>query len=126
MTAASSLGDLWVRWMRNVRSSLRSLARAPVYTLTIIATLAVGIGGTTAVFGVVDSVLIQPLPHPDPSELVRISNHSRGQDYVFSVADYLALEEQQTQFEDRSRRRPAPGWSFLKGETSCRQNKRLR
>lgn len=89
-----SLANTVTQWGRGFRSSLHSLARAPVFALTVISTLALGIGGTTAVFSVVDSVLIQPLPYPEPSELVRISNHARGNDWVFSVADYLALEEQ--------------------------------
>jgi len=57
------------------------------------------IGGTTAVFSVVHAVLLKPLPYPESHELVRISNSSKGHQWVFSVADYLALEEQQTRFE---------------------------
>ncbi|MCK5650910.1 MAG: ABC transporter permease, partial [Gemmatimonadetes bacterium] len=86
--------------IREIRSGLRGLARAPVFALTVIATLGLGIGGTTAVFAVVHAVLIQPLPYPQPEGLVRISNHARGTNWVFSVADYQALEEQQTSFQD--------------------------
>jgi predicted permease len=57
-----------------------------------------GIGGTTAVFSVVHAVLLNPLPYPEPEDLVRISNSSQGHQWVFSVADYLELEEEQTQF----------------------------
>jgi predicted permease len=65
----------------------------------MIGTLALGIGGTTAVFSLVHGVMIRPLPYPEASELVRIASHVQGRDLWFSAADYLALEEQQTLFE---------------------------
>ncbi|MFG1691418.1 ABC transporter permease [Gemmatimonadota bacterium] len=98
-TPTLRLRETMYNMIRELRSSLRGLARTPIFALTIIATLAIGIGGATAVFSVINAVLLEPLPYPESSELVRISNHARGQDWVFSVADYLALEEQQTRFE---------------------------
>jgi putative ABC transport system permease protein len=85
------LGDL--------RQSLRSLARSPVLTATIVLTVGLGIGATTAIFGVVDAVLLQPLPYADPGRLVRIYTDSPPNRWGFSVADYLALEEQQSSFQ---------------------------
>jgi len=86
-------------WISGLRARLRSLIKAPVFVVAIVGTLALGIGGTTAVFGVVHAVLLSPLPYPESHELVRIFNSSRGHQWSFSVADYLALEEQQTRFE---------------------------
>ena len=57
---------------RDVRSAFRGFGRAPGPTIVIILTLALGIGGTTAIFSVVNAVLLQPLPYPDSDRLVRI------------------------------------------------------
>jgi len=52
--------------------ALRTLRRAPSFALVAIATLAVGIGGTTAMFSAVDAVLLRPLPYQEPGRLVRL------------------------------------------------------
>jgi hypothetical protein len=57
---------------RDVRHALRTLPRRPAFTFAAILTLALGIGATTAIFSVVYSVLIKPLPYPNSEELVRI------------------------------------------------------
>ena len=84
---------------QDVRICLRNLARAPVLTATIVATVGLGIGATTLMFGAVDAVLLRPLPYRDPDRLVRIYTDAPPNKFPFSVADYLALEAQQTQFE---------------------------
>lgn len=53
-----------------LRRALRSLARSPFFFLTTALTLALGIGAATAIFGVVDAVLLRPLPYPDAGRLV--------------------------------------------------------
>lgn len=88
---------------REVWTGARRLVRAPAFSVAVVATLALGIGGTTAVFGVVYGVLVRPLPYPDPDQLVWIRNVREGigeRDFSFSMADYLALEEQQRSFSD--------------------------
>src|SRR5262249_30816393 len=62
------LEALW----RDVRFSLRSMRRTPTLTLAVIATLAIGIGANTTMFSVVNGVLIQPLPYPEPDVLVGV------------------------------------------------------
>lgn len=58
--------------IRDVRIAIRSLARTPGFTLVVLVTVAVGVGATTAVFSVVNGVLLRPLPYPDGDELMRI------------------------------------------------------
>ncbi|HEX7235888.1 MAG TPA: ABC transporter permease [Gammaproteobacteria bacterium] len=57
---------------RDVRSALRIFGRTPGPTAVIVLTIALGIGATTAIFSVVNAVLLQPLPYPDSDRLVRI------------------------------------------------------
>ena len=57
---------------RDLRYALRGLPRRPAFTFAAVLTLALGIGATTAIFSVVYSVLIKPLPYPNADELVRI------------------------------------------------------
>ena len=58
--------------VRNVRYAVRTLARVPGFTTTVVLTLALGIGANTAVFSAVDAILLRPLPFPDSDRLVRI------------------------------------------------------
>jgi putative ABC transport system permease protein len=68
--------DRSVRWIENllkdVRYGLASLRREPVFAIIAIAVLALGIGANTAVFSIVDAVLLKPLPFPDPERIVRM------------------------------------------------------
>jgi hypothetical protein len=84
--------------LQDVRISLRGLLRAPVMTLAIVLTVGLGIGATTVIFGAIDAALLRPLPYAQPNDLVRIYTDSAPNRFPFSVADYLALTAQQTQF----------------------------
>jgi putative ABC transport system permease protein len=64
---------------RDLRHAVRGLARRPAFTFAAVLTLALGIGATTAIFSVVYSVLIKPLPYPNADELVRIRHSTRGE-----------------------------------------------
>lgn len=57
---------------RDLRCALRSLARNPGFAAAAIATLALGIGGNCAIFGVVNAIFLRPLPFPEPQRLVRL------------------------------------------------------
>ena len=60
--------------VQDVRYAIRNLFRQPTFALTAILTLALGIGASTAMFGVVNAVLLRPLPFPDPDRVVAITN----------------------------------------------------
>ncbi len=66
----------WTRWIEDLladaRYAVRALARRPGFTAAAVTTLALGIGGTTAVFSVVEGVLLRPLPYRDPGRVVRV------------------------------------------------------
>jgi putative ABC transport system permease protein len=85
--------------LQDLRIGVRGLRRAPMMTLIIITTVGLGIGATTTIFAAIDAALLRPLPYRDPAQLVRIYNDSPPNRFPFSVADYLALEGQQTAFE---------------------------
>src|SRR5256886_1953063 len=60
--------------VRDLRYAMRSLQSRPAFTLTVIATLAFGIGANTAIFTLVDAPLLRPLPVPHPEQLVIVSD----------------------------------------------------
>src|SRR5213592_3559011 len=55
---------------QDIRLALRSLLRAPTFSVAVILTLALGIGANTAIFSVVDQVLFRPLPYPNGDQLL--------------------------------------------------------
>ena len=87
--------DLW----QDLRVTLRGLLRAPMMTLTIVVTVGLGIGATTVIFSAIHAALLRPLPYADAGRLVRIYTDAPPNRFRFSVADYLALQAEQTHFE---------------------------
>ena len=82
-----------------LRLGVRVLRRRPGYALTVIATLALGIAAVTAVFTLVDRVLLRPLPFPDASQLVLIRQQNPQADWNTSVVDHQAIAAQTRSLE---------------------------
>ena len=68
----------WWNFLFDLRYAFRKLYRSPGFSLIVIATLALGVGATTAIYSVIDATLLHPLPYPHPSELVRIEDDLPG------------------------------------------------
>src|SRR5512143_1594074 len=85
MSTTTALDNL----ARDIRYCARGLARNPLFTLIAVVTLAIGIGANTAVFSVVDGVLLKPLPYPKPEELVSIWHDAPGAPGITAIAGGL-------------------------------------
>jgi len=113
----SILERIW----RDLGYGLRTLRRAPGFTLLAIAVMALGIGATTSLFTIVRSVLLKPLPFQDPDKLVMVYEHfinssdTNGYNTV-AAGDFYAWRDQMHSFQDMA------AWRFygsiLAGENS--------
>jgi len=89
--------------LQDVKIAVRVLIKAPGFTLVAILTLAVAIGANTAIFSVVDAVLLRPLDYPDAEELVTISLDASGAgvpELPFSDRGYWHFREKNRSFEE--------------------------
>ena len=94
---------------RDVRYAARSLRHSPGFSVAVILTLALGIGGNTAVFSVVDQLLLRPLPYPDGDQLVMVEEWSAGRNSAADVspANWLDWQRESRMFRGFAAWQPA-------------------
>ena len=88
--------------IRDVLFALRSLKRQPAFAITAVLTIALGIGATSAIFSVVNAVLLRPLPYNEASRLGTVWNDMRNRnvvDFPIAPGDFFDMQTQLTQFD---------------------------
>jgi predicted permease len=86
-----------------LKQVLRRLSRAPLFTAITLITLAVGVGANTVIFGVVEGVLLKPLPYPHAEQLIGVWHTAPGigiDELNMSASNYFIDREQNTTFQD--------------------------
>ena len=85
--------------MNDLRFALRQLRKSPGFTFVAVLTLALGIGANTAIFSIVNAVLLRPLPYPDADRIMVLNESSGpGQDYSVALPDYFDWRNETTSF----------------------------
>ena len=104
---------------QDVRYGLRLFLRQPGFTAAAVLTFAIGIGANTAVFTIVDTVLLKPLPYPDSGQVVAIFLRSASlalDRSSYGAADFEALARRQQSFEHVAAFTPGGGFTLLGGD----------
>jgi putative ABC transport system permease protein len=85
---------------QDLHYAVRGLFKAPAFTLVAIVTLALGIGANSAIFSVVNGVLLKPLPYPEPARLVGVYHTTDGQRAVMSGPNFTDIANRATTLEN--------------------------
>src|SRR5215471_2484865 len=97
---------------RDLAFALRTLRKNPAFTITAIVTIGLGIGATTAIFSVVNAVLLRPLPYADPDRLATIQTDMKARNVInFPIApgNMSDLIQQATAFQSIAAINAGPG-----------------
>jgi predicted permease len=99
MLGGVSMAGFW----QDVKFGVRTLAKSPGFVLVAVLTLALGIGANTAIFSVVNGVLLRPLPYPDPGQLVSVYTVLPDMPkFSVSVADFKDFTDRQSVFSSEA------------------------
>jgi putative ABC transport system permease protein len=98
--AVVSIGALMQSLLQNLRFSLRMLWKSPGLTLTVLLTLALGIGANTAIFTIDYATLLAPLPYPQPDQLVMVWSKIQTFRNQVSAGDFTDWQQQNKTFQD--------------------------
>jgi predicted permease len=110
------------RLMQDLRYAWLQIRRSPGFSLTVMTTLAIGLGATAAMFTIVNRVLLQVLPYPAPQRLVAIEESGRrGNQQQAPWPDIEQWQLKTRSFEDIGFYVPANGRPFLEGDTAAEQ-----
>jgi putative ABC transport system permease protein len=88
--------------LADIRYALRLIRKTPVFTASVVLTVALGIGSTTAIFSVVNAVLLQPLPFADPQQLFQVAEKNDQLHlpvFAASVLNFVSWREQIERFD---------------------------
>jgi putative ABC transport system permease protein len=104
--------------LRDVRHACRSLWKSPGFAAAVVVTLALGIGANTAIFSLIYSVLLKPLPYPAPDRIFSaetvVPRHNEFPSLPMRVQDYLEWRKANTAFESIAALTPAQ-WNLTGG-----------
>ena len=112
-------------FLKDIRYATRNLLKRPGFTLVAVITLALGIGANTAIFSVVNTILIRPLPYEQPDRLVVVSEIASGRPIGTSYLNFVDWRNQNSVFENVAALRPRESFNLTGAGESERLQGRL-